>query len=764
MRPFCIATISAILGIIMGLYLKSIAFFVILFITFLIVIFVLYKNIYSIHKYIKVSIIFIICFSIFYLYTFLLEQNYQKIDTTYDNQEIQIRAIVVSGKTEKEYKDVYEIKVEAINNNIQNHTFNMILNIKRNKNSHLELEYGDEITFKSIYETPSSQRNEGGFDYKQYLKTQKITGTTTVKPNDIIVLNKNKTFITNRIIYNIRSNSINKIKQFLPENSANLCTALLLGEKKELSEDINEAFRKSSLSHMLAISGAHVSYILLGITTFIKKLKIHKKLGKVILIIFLLFFICLVNFTPSVTRACIMAILQLSASILFRKSDIYQNLAISSFIILAFNPYALLDIGFQLSFGGTIGIIIFSKRLQNKKGKLKETTKEEKLNIIKLAQKIIGNIKEMCIVTISANLLIVPIMMYHFNTISFTFIISNLLAAPILGVSIILSMIFLILLFIFKPLAIILSILLNPILQILILIAQFSSKLPFSQVLVPTPKIWQIIIYYIILAILFYKKKGIQNINQIVENTNKINKSKISINKNKVIIFLIFLIILPYIISIFPSNKLIINFIDVGQGDSTLIQTPYNKTVLIDGGGSETGSFDVGEKTLIPYLLDKGIMKIDYIIFSHFDADHCEGLLSVMEALKVNKAIIGKQEKLSENYNSFINIAKKKKVEIITVQAGDKIQIDKSCSITILFPEEDLISTNSSNNNSVVAKFAYKLNNSQEFSMLLTGDIEEVAEKRLIEKYKIKNENILNSTILKVAHHRFKNFINKRIS
>ena len=328
----------------------------------------------------------------------------------------------------------------------------------------------------------------------------------------------------------------------------------------------------------------------------------------------------------------------------------------------------------------------FSLDEQNKKGKLKETTKEEKLNIIKLAQKIIGNIKEMCIVTISANLLIVPIMMYHFNTISFTFIISNLLAAPILGTSIILSMIFLILLFIFKPLAIIVSTLLNPILQILILIAQFSSKLPFSQVLVPTPKIWQIIIYYIILVILFYQKKEIQNINQIVENTNKINKSKISINKNKVIISLIILILLPYIISIFPSNKLIINFIDVGQGDSTLIQTPYNKTVLIDGGGSETGNFDVGEKTLIPYLLDKGIMKIDYMIFSHFDADHCEGLLSVMEELKVNKAIIGKQEKLSENYNSFINIAKKKKVEIVQFLLKNQIGV----KTIILFIEINL--------------------------------------------------------------------------
>jgi competence protein ComEC len=75
----------------------------------------------------------------------------------------------------------------------------------------------------------------------------------------------------------------------------------------------------------------------------------------------------------------------------------------------------------------------------------------------------------------------------------------------------------------------------------------------------------------------------------------------------------------PYIFQIIPNDKLVISFIDVGQGDSMLIQTPSRKTILVDGGGSETGSFDVGEKTLIPYLLDKGIMKIDYMMFSHFD-------------------------------------------------------------------------------------------------------------------------------------------------
>lgn len=118
-------------------------------------------------------------------------------------------------------------------------------------------------------------------------------------------------------------------------------------------------------------------------------------------------------------------------------------------------------------------------------------------------------------------------------------------------------------------------------------------------------------------------------------------------NKCKIIIcLLIVLILINFIIYIFPQ-KLRIFFIDVGQGDSTLIITPDKKTVLIDGGGSD--SFDVGEKVLLPYLLDRRILKIDYVLISHFDTDHCGGILTIMEKVKVKNIIISEQAEHSEN-------------------------------------------------------------------------------------------------------------------
>lgn len=208
------------------------------------------------------------------------------------------------------------------------------------------------------------------------------------------------------------------------------------------------------------------------------------------------------------------------------------------------------------------------------------------------------------------------------------------------------------------------------------------------------------------------------------------------------------MIVLVFYISLdFTSySRLSIYFVNVGQGDCTLICTPTNKTILIDGGGSETGSFDVGEKVLLPYLLDRKITRIDYMMISHFDTDHVEGLLYVLKHIRVNHVIISKQGELCENYNQFKQIVLEKNISVIVVKQGDRLQIDRFVYFDILFPEDTLILDNVLNNNSIVAKLNYG-----DFSCLFTGDIEEIAERELVEKYK--DTNTLKSTILKVAHH-----------
>ena len=184
------------------------------------------------------------------------------------------------------------------------------------------------------------------------------------------------------------------------------------------------------------------------------------------------------------------------------------------------------------------------------------------------------------------------------------------------------------------------------------------------------------------------------------------------------------------------------------SGDSCLIVTPKNKKILIDGGGSERGSSNIGEKTLLPYLLNRKVSKLDYAIISHFDSDHCEGVLYVMQKIKVENVIIGKQYEDSTNYNKFKEIVKKQNLNVKIVEAGMRINIEKNLYFDVLWPDsQKMISDNAINNNSLVCKLNYN-----KFSMLFTGDIEEIAEKEIVSKYE-NNTSILKSTILKTAHH-----------
>lgn len=660
----------------MRLYFGSIVF---LSIPIAVIILLITKN--------KKIIVILICLIISIGYVSILENKYSKIS----DMPIKEMVTIISDIQEKEYKKVCTAKIISNNKKI-------LINIKMSQNIP-SIKYGDSLYIEGEFKQPEEARNYKGYNYKQYLKTKKIIGTVELEKAKILK-SSNGSFI-----HNIQKYIRDTINGTLTDEEGNLLLAILLGDKDKLSEDIQESFKTSNLSHMLAVSGAHVSYIVLGLTYVLQNSIIGKKNGKIVCIIFLLFFMAITNFTPSVTRACIMAILTLFSGIIYRKSDVYTNISVAALITLIFNPYSLLDLGFQLSYGGTIGIIIFIKRIQEKKSN----------------SKVINYIKQMALVSVYANIIIIPIMMYHFNTVSLTFIISNIMASPILGIIVITGFLFIIASITVKPLTRLIAIFIKPILSILIKISQICSKLPFSSILVVTPYIFNVISYY---AIILYCIKSKKN-----------NKCKI------IICLLIVLILINFIIYIFPQ-KLRIFFIDVGQGDSTLIITPDKKTVLIDGGGSD--SFDVGEKVLLPYLLDRRILKIDYVLISHFDTDHCGGILTIMEKVKVKNIIISEQAEHSENYERFKKLMINKKIRLIEVKKGDKIKIGRYSEFKILFPPSRLLSENPLNNNSIVAQFNY--NN---FKMLFTGDIEKLAEQQILKTEKAE----IRADILKVAHH-----------
>lgn len=512
-------------------------------------------------------------------------------------------AIVVSEGEEKDYKDVYEIEIKGIklllnlkkskNKSLQNKE-NRYLSNKNSKNSSFKLKYGDKIEFYLEYEKPSTARNYMGFDYSNYLKTKKIFGTVNLKEEDVEIISHDNSNIILRKIYKLRNLMKTKIEKLLPKETSGLCLGMLIGETSGIEENMQEDFRDSNLSHILAVSGANVSYIIVSITYIFNKMCLRKRLSKIISIILLILFMLLTGCTSSVNRACIMAILMLIAELLYRKSDVYNNLAISALILLIINPYSLLDIGFQLSYMGTIGIVFLHDKIGN---------------FIKINNKIVKYFFEMIAVTTCANLAIIPIMMFHFNTISLTFYFSNIIVGPILGIVVIIGFIMFFISLIFTPISSLIAIVLNLMLKFIIKIAEITANMPFSKITIITPSFFFIIVWYLIIISISYKQK----VKIFYHKNNKLIKKIVSC-------ILIIVLIVNLIIKV--DKKLEIHFVDVGQGDACLIITPLNKKILIDGGGSEFGSFNVGEKTLLPYLLDRRINKLDYIIISHFDSDH----------------------------------------------------------------------------------------------------------------------------------------------
>lgn len=695
-RPLLIAAIAYINGILIGVYLsKSIPLFVIL--SIIISLITSFKK----NTYRNAICMYLIVMCISSIYVYNKNLNYESKYKKYDNKNISIEGTIISDIEEKEYNYTFTIRTKD---------GYFLVNLKKNKEE-ISLEYGDKLQISGEYQEPNRARNYKGFDYKNYLKINKIYGIIRVDLYTNIIIKHQKNLSNFKLlIHKIREKLKQNIQELLTKETYALGIGILIGDNSRIDEQIVEDFKNSNLSHMLAVSGAHINYVVLTVSILFTKKRAGIKAQRVVTIMMMLFFMELTQMTSSVVRAGISCIIYMLASLLYSKADVINAMAISTLLILLNNPFKLFDIGFQLSYAGTLGIILFCKLIN-----------------IPLKNKLLKYLKDSIIISISANIFIIPIMMYQFNTISLTFILSNLLAGPLLGISIILEIIVLLISFMSIDIAAIPAKVLNILLILIINIANWFSNIEISKIYVITPPIISIVAYYLICAAIILKKK------------------------NRKIIVIIMLTVL--IINLFPTpKKLRINFIDVGQGDSTLIRTETNKVILIDSGGSTaSSSFDVGNKVLLPYLLDRRIKKIDFIIVSHFDADHCQAFETVIDNINVRKVVVCKQSMITQEYLNIINKCKKKNIKIIVVERGDKLKIDKRTEFEILHPGERFLDDGKGglNANAIVCKMNYKLNNGKIFSILFTGDIEVEAEKELEQVYGKK----LKADILKIAHH-----------
>lgn len=767
-RPLVIISIAYVTGIIIGVYLKNSISFILavnLILTLILIInklvrFIKIKNIYE-----NIILLSLITLIVAEMNTVLYVNKYENINDNLNEHTISAEAIICGDIKETEYSYTVNARIAKINtsknnnnasnykeyNNSQNYNndkkYNNIeisLIVKKNKkdnasNSKLmkKLKFGTKIKLEGEYSAPEGQRNFKGYSYKEYLMTKEIYGTVKIEnSNDVETIKKDQSNFFEKMINKLSNLLKRKVEILLPENSASLLKGILLGDCIDISDDVKENFKECNLAHMLAVSGAHLSYLIIGINLILSKKIFGKRASKIITIFIIIIFMNITNMSPSIERAGISSIICIIASLIHRKPDAINAVAIAVLCTVIKNPLSILNVGMQLSYAGTLSLLMFANgREENNSRETIENSEKGK----DIKKYLVESIK----VTLCANILIMPLTIYKFNTISLNFILANLVAGPLLGLALILGLIMLVTSFVSLNIAKFISFILNIILIVLIKSTKLISQIPYSNITVITPYLISIVIIYIIIFLGYY-----------IAKSPKLRK-RLKVNK-KLIIKTIAIVLSITIISVATLNlleekKLKLYFVDVGQGDCTYLKTPSGKNILIDGGGNrDKEKYDVGKKVLLPYLLDRRVKKLDYIIVSHFDADHAQGLEAVIQNIKVKNIIVCKQASDSVLYQEIIKLCKKKNVNIITVKRGQTIKIDKYVHFQILHPGDIMLDDGKGglNANAIVAKMYCTIKN-KTTTIMFTGDIEEKAEEELVKIYGDK----LKADILKVAHH-----------
>ena len=681
-----------------GLYFKNIALFIFFNITILYIL----KKKYKINN-LKIILI-ILSITILYSRILYLEYRFENLYSKINSHEIIGK--IVSSKEEKEYTNKYIIKIIKTDGEERLKNTKLILYTGIDS----DYKYGDIVKVKGEYRQPQGQSNYKGFDYREYLKQKKIFGTFLAE--NIEEIGKKKSIFS--LIYNLNEQLCISLDNIFSKDESSILKAMLFGNKNSIDESTREVFQNSSLAHILAISGLHINYIELILRKILDTFINSKRKKDLIIICFLILFCIFTGGTSSCIRACFMICFSIIGQMIYRKANKINSICFALLFILILNPYNICDIGLQLSFGGIIGLNLF-----------KEIIKIKNKN-----NKIINNIAENLNTSLAVQIVILPIILYHFNKLSLIFFISNILVSFLILPLLVLGYLSIIIGKFNLSYLISIIYLEKILLKIFLLIANFISKISISRILIITPNILTIIVYYLLVFFITFYSYKLKN------KTNRI-----------IICLLIFIVIFTNIDLKFNQN-LEINFIDVGQGDSCLIISPFNKKVLIDAGeGGVENSYDYGKSVVMPYLLDKKISSLDYIMISHFDSDHAGGVIEILENMNVKNLIISKQFEENDCIKKVINVCKEKRINIIIVKSGDILKIDKYLKFRILWPDEkNNITENQINNNSIVARLEYF-----DFKMLFTGDIEQIAEGVILNKYN--SNNLLESIVLKVAHH-----------
>jgi len=546
-----------------------------------------------------------------------------------------------------------------------------------------EINFGDRLSISGRLSSPPASTNPGLFDYRKYLSYQNIHSTFSIyRSEDIEILKRGRVGIFRSVIARIRRRIDSVIKNTLPQLESSILAGLILGERCDLPRDIQEMFADARVLHILAVSGLNVGLVLFIFYGFFRGIGIPKRVSYLLTILVVIIFAQVVGNPPSAARASIMAICGLVAFILDRDKHLYNSLALAALIILIWNPFTLFDVGFQLSFMATLGILYLTPHFQT----YFRLTKRHKL-----VTYVLGSLA----VSAGALVGVYPITALYFNKISLIALISNIVVVPQVGVITALGFASSILGLFSQGLAQAVNTVNRLFVIVLFKSIQFFAWLPFSVRYVVTPSCIFILSYYLFFSFL-----------------PKIESSR---SVRRVILFFPLLIIFSAAaLKILPSDKLSITFLDVGQGDAIHLRLPDRRDILIDGGGV-LGKFDIGDKVVIPYLLKNGVSRIDTIFLTHPHYNHIGGLVPILKRFKVGRVYYNGQYYNDDIFDEFLQTILNNSIPLKNISCGEKLEYNR---VKFGIHNPRILSGNV-DSNSLVISLSYG-----DFDILFTGDID----------------------------------------
>lgn len=588
-----------------------------------------------------------------------------------------------------------------------------------------DFDTGDQIRFTARLREPYNYGNPGEFDYKGYLKLKSIFVTGFIKDPSLVGLEK-------RGEAGFIEKERKRIGDFIDASgleTRGILKALIISDQAEIDPGVREAFNRTGTTHILSISGLHVGIVALFSYTLILlalkrserlMLKVNVKKAAVVLSLLPVWVYGMVaGLSVATERSVIMVAAFVITLALNRGRDFLNTLALSALIILLVSPYSLWDVSFQLSFAAVASIIYMVPRLEKMFAKAeKEKDPLKKGGLVEFLSRVWAKkIRPSVFVTLAAGAGTAPILAYNFHMVSLWGLGANLAAVPLTALITPLMFVSAILSAFSVSIGMVFLRLSDLVLKALLLVVKGFAALPYSSVWVTTPTPLELMLFY---SLLFFAA----------------NFGKKRLFKYGALIAVACLA-LDWGYYSYPqkSGELKVTFISVGQGESEFVELPDGRTMLIDGGGVYSKSFDIGEKVVAPFLWKKKIKEIDYLVLSHAQRDHMGGLKFIAENFNVKEFWWNGQGDL----RSLKEVLDRKHIRLRTLDASAGRFDLGGVTVEVLHPSAGL--DYDANNMCLVLRLTYGKD-----SFLFTGDIGADAEGELSKKD-------IRAEVLKVPHH-----------